>query len=191
MKTERLNKESSKINIELLKKMFITANEKFLINDNSLIKDNVSERSWYTRLAIYLENEIKENKINGYCVDTEYNRNNGKLKTILDNNTEIIPVTCDVIVHSRGNNKLQDNLICIEMKKSTSNNAEKIKDRKRLKILTRKSYNNIWSADGSVLPEHVCGYLLGIYYEVNIQTRKILIEDYCDGACIGTQIIKI
>lgn len=186
---ECFNKESSKITMELLKKMFINANEKFLINDNSLIINNVSERSWYTRLAIYLENEIKEKKIIGYCVDTEYNRNKGKLKTILDYNTEIIPVTCDIIVHSRGNNKLQDNLICIEMKKSTSSNAEKIKDRKRLKILTRKSYNNIWSADGRTLPEHVCGYLLGIYYEVNIRTRKILIEYYYDGECIEIKVI--
>jgi len=191
MEIEKLNKESSQIDIELLKKIFINANEKFLINDISLIEDNVSERSWYTHLAMYLENEIKEKKINGYWVDTEYNRNNGKLKTILDNNTEIIPVTCDIILHSRGNNKLQDNLICIEMKKSTSNDAEKIKDRKRLKILTRKSYDNIWSADGSVLPEYVCGYLLGIYYEVNIKTRKILIEYYSDGECIETKKIKI
>lgn len=66
MEIEKLNNESSQIDIELLKKIFINANEKFLINDSSLIKDNVSERSWYTRLAIYLENEIKENKINGY-----------------------------------------------------------------------------------------------------------------------------
>lgn len=127
----------------------------------------------------------------GICVDTEYNRNNGKLKTILDNNMEIIPVTCDIIVHSRGDNKLQDNLICIEMKKSTSNNADKIKDKKRLKILTRKSYDNIWSADGISLPKHVCGYLLGIYYEVNTKTRKILIEDYSDGECVGTKKIKV
>ena len=55
-------------------------------------------------------------------MDTEYNRNGGSLKTIFDNERDlkVIKVTCDIIVHSRGKNIKQDNLICIEMKKSTA-----------------------------------------------------------------------
>ena len=109
------------MNTELLIKIFEKANAKFLNKDINLIELGVSERSWYSRFSIYLEETLKDNNITGYFVDTEYNRNGNRLKTIFDdNNLEIINVTCDIIIHSRGTNLIQDNLICIEMKKSDS-----------------------------------------------------------------------
>lgn len=179
------------MNTELLIKVFEKANIKFLNKDINLIELNVSERSGYSRFSLYLEETIKENNITGYFVDTEYNRNGNKLKTIFDdNNLEIINVTCDIIVHSRGKNLRQDNLICIEMKKSTALEHEKENDKKRLKILTKSSYDSIWSADGKCLPEHVCNYLLGIYYEVDRRNNKIKIEYYKDGKVFKNKIFN-
>lgn len=118
-------------NIKNLCKIFEQASDLFLKNQKKLILSGASERSWYTHFSMYLNNKIDEQHINGYYVDTEYNRNDGKLKTIFDNNSlEIIPITCDIIVHSRGENYYQDNLICIEMKKSDVSNQLKLEDKK-------------------------------------------------------------
>lgn len=72
-----------------------------------------------------------------YHVDVEYNRNkNGRIKTCcpLDDDRIPVPVTinCDLIVHSRGEIARQDNLIAIEMKKSSRTKKEKDSDRRRL-----------------------------------------------------------
>lgn len=167
---------------ELLIKIFEKANDKFIKNDMSLMELDVSERSWYSRFSIYLEETLKENNIIGYFVDTEYNRNGNRLKTIFDeDNLEIINITCDVIVHSRGENIKQDNLICIEMKKEEAPKQEKENDKKRLKILTKSSYDFIWSVDGKCLPEHVCNYLLGVYYEFDKRNNILKIEYYKEG----------
>ena len=162
---------------------FLQANEIFLKKDIELLLLNVSERSWYSRFATYLETLRKKYHIVGYRVDTEYNRSEeGKLKTILDDHTfQIIPITCDIILHSGGKNKYQDNLLCIEMKKSTASKKEKLEDKKRLSLLTKVSFDDVWSADGRALPENVCGYVLGLYYEVNVKKRSIYMETYWHG----------
>jgi len=161
-----------------------------LKNDSGLLSSNVSERSWYSRFSIYLTEQVKKSKLNGYYVDTEYNRNGNKLKTIFDNNTlEIFNITCDLIIHSRGEIYSNDNLICIEMKKSNSPESKKEEDKKRLRLLTKKSFNDVWSADGKALPEHVCGYKLGIYYEVDIKNKFIYIEYYVDGKLLYDKFV--
>lgn len=179
-------------NTDILIDIFEYANNKFLKKDLFLIETDVSERSWYTRMAIYLTEKLAEFN-SEYIVDTEYNRNMGKVKTIFDKSREmdIIKITCDIIIHSRGKNKLQDNLLCIEMKKSNRENENKLLDKRRLEVLTRTSYDDVWSADGNTLPKHVCGYLLGIYYEVNTITKKIIIEYYAKGKNIKSEVIDI
>lgn len=167
--------------VDELIEIFEKSNLCFLKNDKSLLINNVSERSWYSRFAIYMTDLIKKYGIKNYYVDTEYNRNGNKLKTVFDTNLEIINITCDVILHSRGTIFENDNLICIEMKKSNASFNDKEEDKKRLKLLTKKSYDDIWSIDGNILPEHVCGYKLGIYYEVNIESKSIYIEYYENG----------
>lgn len=67
------------------------------------------------------------------------------------------------------------------MKKSTNKKIEKDKDRERLIALTKDSFDNLWSYDGKTLPQHVCRYLLGVYYEINFKTRLIAIEYYMKG----------
>lgn len=94
-------------------------------------------------------------------------------KTLLDEKLQVVNITCDLIVHSRGENICQDNLICLEMKKSTNSSLEKEKDKMRLRCLTKKSYDDIWAYDGKTFPEHVCGYKSGIYYEIDIRNKKI------------------
>ena len=172
-------------------KLFNDTNEEFIKSEKDLILSNVSERSWYSRFSFYLEKNIKELGLKNYYTDTEYNRNDGRLKTIFDNNNlEVIPITCDIILHSRGKNKENDNLICIEMKKSIRTTIDKEMDRKRIILLTKKSYDNVWSCDGKTLPKHVCGYKLGIYYEIDIRNRIIILEYYKDGYLFFDDKIK-
>lgn len=116
-----------------------------------------------------------------YYVDIEYNRNQGRVKTIISDQFEAVTVNCDLIVHSRGEIIQQDNLLALEMKKANRPATEKNKDRNRLIALTKSSYDGVWSNDGIALPEHVCGYILGIYYEINIRKNTIQIEYYCNG----------
>lgn len=176
-KSDKLIKQAKIIDV------FEKASASFLKEQKDLITSNVSERCWYTPFAIYLNEEIKKNNINGYYVDTEYNRNGGKLKTIFDNEKElkIIKVTCDIIVHSRGNNIKQDNLICIEMKKSTAIKSTKTSDKRRVQILTKDSFDDIWSYDGKEFPKHVCRYKLGVYYEIDVRRQRVFVEYYEKG----------
>ena len=104
---------------------------------------------------------------------------------------QIVTINCDLIVHSRGQNVYRDNLIALEMKKSTAKQRDKDSDRSRLECLTKSPRQDVWSYGGSVLPEHVCGYGLGIYYEVNFKRNKLLIEYYKKGYCYHQYTIKI
>lgn len=166
----------------ILNKIFNESNNLFLKKEKENILNDVNERCLCGRLAIYLNDKVRENNIHDYFVDPEYNRKqNGQIKTILDEECQVININCDIIIHSRGRNIQKDNLIAIEMKKSNRPEFEKISDKKRLRALTKESYNDIWSNDGITLPEHVCGYTLGFYIELNIKKRECLIERYKKG----------
>lgn len=175
-----------------IKALFELANRKYLIEQKKLIQSGVSERTLCGQLMLYL-NEVKEKTLyRHYYVDVEYNRNfKRRLKTIKDGEGDIIKINCDLILHSRGENVAQDNLIALEMKKSSGRIHEKEKDRERLKALTRQSFDNIWSYDGKSLPEHVCRYILGVYYEINILREEVLIEYYRNGELINSYTISI
>lgn len=77
------------------------------------------------------------------------------------------------------------------MKKSTNRNSEKIKDKNRLIALTKDTFDNVWSFDGTSLPEHVCRYKLGVYYEVNISRREVYVEYYKKGELSSTKIFEL
>lgn len=92
---------------------------------------------------------MQASNLSGYYADVEYNRKqNGEVKTMIDDEMRTISITPDVIVHSRGENVRHDNLIVVEMKKTERPDAEKDSDRLRLKIMTRQSFDGIWSANG-------------------------------------------
>jgi hypothetical protein len=167
---------------QLLIKLFNESVNSFFAIDIKNIEDDVAERNLCARLAIHLTPKLFEYNIKGYFADPEYNRKQGgDVKTILDEEESVIRIQCDLIVHSRGVFKGKDNLIAIEMKKSTRQEAEKISDRKRLRAMTKDSYDGIWSADGGTNPEHVCGYVVGVYMILNIKERICILEYYQHG----------
>ena len=130
---------------------------------------------------IELHEVLKNTKYSEYFVDVEYNRNvGGKLKTIKKTicgaDEHIVTINCDLIVHSRGQNIFRDNLIALEMKKSTVRQTNKDNDRNRLECLTKSPEQDVYSYDGKTFPEHVCGYGLGVYYEINFRRGTILVE---------------
>lgn len=166
--------------------LFEQANKALLTVDQNLFANQVSERTLCGALMLHIYDLIGQDaSYEGYHVDVEYNRNKGSIKTIrktiLGPGEEIIPINCDLILHSRGNRIEQDNLLAIEMKKSTRRAAEKNKDRERLIALTKDSFDDVWAWNGKNLPEHVCRYVLGVYYEINYRCQKILIEYYRQG----------
>ena len=167
---------------EILNTIFNESWNLFLENETDNVLNNVSERNLCSRLAIYLNDKVSENELIGYFVDPEYNRKqNGQIKTIIDNEENEIGITCDLIIHSRGVNIQHDNLMAVEMKKSNRTRAEKESDKIRLRALTKDSYDGIWANDGVTHPKHVCGYILGFYLELNLQRREWLIEKYQRG----------
>jgi hypothetical protein len=162
--------------------IFETANESFLKTETDSILLGVSERNLCGSLMLHLRNALDGTSYRQYHVDIEYNRNkHGKIKTILNGNSTPISVCCDLIVHSRGEIAVQDNLIALEMKRSIHSRDEKAKDKIRLKCLTRDGFDDVWSFDGETLPEHVCRYVLGVYYELNTESRRIEIKYYVKG----------
>jgi len=171
-----------------LVELFWAAFERFLSDERDNILNGSSEQNLCGRLALAMERCREERGINGYFVDTEYNRKqNGEVKTIIEGGIKVVPIRCDIILHSRGQIAAKDNLIVVEMKRSKHSKAEKQKDRMRLIAMTSKSYDGVWSADGETLPEHVCDYSIGVYLELDTKERKFLVETYAVGKLVETR----
>jgi hypothetical protein len=161
----------------------------FFDKERDSILDRVSERNNCQRLSIYLEHHAKAAGITGYYADTEYNRKQGgAVKTILDDEFQIITIQSDLILHSRGKFVDEDNLIAVEMKKVERPKKEKDSDRNRLRAMTKESYDGVWSADGTTHPEHVCNYRLGLFIELDATNRRAMLERYEKGAMIETYV---
>ena len=168
-------------------KLFEEANEQFLKYEKVNIKRNVSERNLCQNLANYLRDNMKKIGLEGYYADTEYDRNQNMVKTIINNEMKIIEIECDLIVHSRGENVKQDNLIAIEMKKST-NMQKRNEDKERLKYMTKNTYYN--EITYQELPRHICRYALGIFYDINIEKQKVNLEYYENGKLCKEKVLK-
>lgn len=160
---------------------FEASNEVFIKKNRELLDDNVSERALCGCLSRVLHENLKSTPFAGYHVDVEYNRNQGKVKTIINEKAVIVTIVCDLIIHSRGKNKTKDNLVAIEMKKSNRPEDKKQSDRERLMALTKPASDVDYIAEGPELPEHVCGYDLGIYYEIDTIKKRAFIEYYKNG----------
>ena len=165
-----------------LKEIFNKANDIFLYNSKRLIYDDVAERTICADLQDYIKRELKKTSYRKYHVDVEYNRNCGHVKTTINGEMKEIKIQCDLIVHSRGEIEERDNLIALEMKKAYQKDEEKNSDRDRLCALTKPRHDpNTFSYDGKTFPEHVCGYGLGVYYEIDKDNKTVLIEYYKNG----------
>ncbi len=149
----------------------------FLEAESAHIRTHIGERNLCGGLANVLKSKLKAHGFGRYYVDLEYNRmQNGEIKTILDSEYKEVTINCD--------------LIAIEMKKSSRPQAEKDKDRMRLRALTKSSYDDVWSNDGTTHPEHVCGYNLGVYVEIDAGAGKCLLEYYRRGRQVAEQFKK-
>lgn len=182
--------------IKELEKIFEDANKSFIRKNTMLFQTRVSERTLCGALMIEIHEVLKRTKFSDYFVDVEYNRNIGGTlktlkKTIRGLDEQIVTINCDLIVHSRGQNVSRDNLIALEMKKSIGRKVDKDNDRNRLECLTKSPEQDVWSYGGKALPEHVCGYGLGVYYEVNFRRKIIFIEYYNEGYCYRKYEIEI
>ena len=175
--------------------LFQSANEAFLHDGIGLIKDHVSERTLCGELKDHIRDLIRDDpSYQGYYVDVEYNRNRASVeknyKTILGPRRKVIRINCDLILHSRGWNVEQDNLLALEMKKydTTSRYASNRQhDRERLIAMTKDTYSEEW--DGVGLPKHVCRYVLGVFYEIDYLHRVINLEYYQHGRLYDTDHI--
>lgn len=162
-----------------LQRVFEEAFLSFLREDQKLIFTDAHEQSLCARLAMSLERVAKKHGLEGYSVDAEYNRNYGQVKTIIDDQHREISITCDIILHSRGENPNADNLIAIEMKKAEAKDARKNSDRNRLRALTKPCHEvyPLASADR----KYVCGYELGYFIDMSRQEGCAVIEVYASG----------
>jgi hypothetical protein len=172
---------------ELIFDVFMAALPSFFRREIRNITDNVSERNLCGRLQNYVEHELGQTALSEYHVDTEYNRKQGgQVKTIINRATVVVRISCDLLVHSRGEVVEDDNLLALEMKKSTAPESEKLSDKERLCALTSIPLEQVWSFDGQTHPEHVCGYKVGIYMEINRKERKCYFERYRHGELLIT-----
>ena len=170
----------------MLKELFEDSLTAFFYKEASNILSGVSERNLCGRLAMLLENHAHKMGLAGYYADTEYNRKQGgKIKTILGKDFQVVNVTCDIILHSRGEIIGKDNLIAIEMKKSERPAEEKESDRIRLMALTKASFDGVWSFDGKTHPEHVCGYDFGYFIEIDRDTKSYNVQQFHRGQQVG------
>ncbi len=160
--------------------IFYRANEEFLKRDVKNILLDVSERNLCALLSEKIAYILSNSKFKQYYSDPEYNRDGEEVKAIIIPGEEtIVTVTCDLIIHSRGELD-KDNLIAIEMKKSNANMRSKNKDRIRLKALTME-LDSVYHWKGKLDKKVVAGYELGIFYELNRFTKTIIIEIYSNG----------
>lgn len=106
---------------------YATCGSNFFQKERANILNGVAERNLCARLALYIELEMERIGLQGYYADVEYNRKqNGAVKTIMDDEYQIIRINCDLILHSRGEIIQRDNLIAVEMKKIERPQYEKI-----------------------------------------------------------------
>jgi len=161
--------------------LFFEANQNFLLRSYSEIKRNISERSMCSNLKEETSILLRNSKYHMYYVDVEYNRSGEMVKTIL-NLDKIINITCDFLIHSRGTQEIE-NILALEMKKSTASQKDKDEDRDRLKALT-SSMEMTYKMGGELPLSNVCGYLIGIYYEINSTLNLITLEYYESGKMV-------
>jgi len=166
---------------EIVFKVFKAALPTFFMREIKNITDNVSERNLCQRLASYVERQLEQTELAHYYVDNEYNRKQeGHVKTIINHKEVVVTITCDLLIHSRGEVIDHDNLLALEMKKSTASEADKLSDKQRLCALTAIPNERVWGWGGPH-PEHVCGYEVGIYMEIDRTRRTCYFERYRHG----------
>lgn len=158
-----------------LKKFFLEANLNFFKNNKNLIDAKISERTLCGALMLELYKLIISNpEFKGYYVDIEYNR----LKVTGDyfiKHMKNRRISCDLIIHGRGQLDKEDCLLVLEMKKSNSSQNSKNQDKERLMFLTSQNNDNFYN------------YVIGIYFEINFKKKKVELLFYNKGVLVDTK----
>lgn len=171
------------VQLDTLVQIYEAAFQTFAERDFQLLDSNAHEQSWSHRIAMYMEMMARRMELDPrYQVDCEYNRNGNGVKRIRTG-ARTPSITCDIILHSRGQIEEQDNLIAIEIKKSVRPLGAKNAYRDRIVALTRGMEGvEMYEWKGSYLPLYVCGYGFGVYLEFNVNEMMLLEERYVSGA---------
>ena len=147
------------MNFDTVNAKIIIALNKLKEKDSDLLEINVNERTISHKLAEYLQEEFKE-----LSVDCEYNRHEyatkelNMPKDLIDwNDTEAKTVFPDIMIHKRRTDT--DNLLVIEMKKS-SNSTSRQFDETKIMGLMKKPYS----------------YKFGLFIEINVKGGKSLLR---------------
>lgn len=166
-----MNLDQETTTIEAVHNLLIDGLKKLYREDYFNIKIDVSERNICARLAMHLENTMREKGIfPNYYVDVEYNRQGkGELKQVYDEVAKVpIKMVSDLLIQSRG---IARNLLAVEMKKY--NNHQSVKsDHNRLKeMVMSENANN---------RDCIHGTLLGAFikYSKDEVTIEYFSEDY-------------
>lgn len=165
--------------------LFEIANDRLLKKDKKLFTRDVSEPGICGALMLHLYDLMREYEgYIGYYIDLEYNRNIASAdhlkKVIIQNDGKERKIKCDLLIHSRGENIQQDNLLALEMKKAYRSKKDKQADRDRLAAMTMPPSRRLMHSE-PVLPAFVCGYVLGIYYELDIPHDRCWVEYFQNG----------
>jgi len=159
--------------------------EEFLSRDWSLVLSGTEERNLCGRLAACIEKMKDEVGLYDYWADTDYRYMKGRrVKTILYGEERVVEIGCDIILHSRGFFD-RDNLIAIEMKSLLRPEQARELSRERLMTMTMVPNEEVRSADDLTLPEHVCGYELGVFIELEASRDQYRIEKFKEGQSIS------
>ena len=172
--------------------MFDDALRTFLEREGQSLLTCVSERNTCARLDYFIERQLEQEGVTGYYADVEYNRKQrGMVKTIINNEFQIVAITADLIVHSRGEKPFpHDNLIAVEAKKASRPTKEKAEDIYRLIAMTRKPLEDVWGWEVAH-PEHVCGYSVGIFMEIFQKEQKVSLEYFKKGIKTKERLLPI
>ncbi len=152
------------MDFELIEKILKNALKKLKEFDFKLLEVNVNERTISHKLAEYLQQNIHD-----LSVDCEYNRRQGSIKksNIPCDDTDredsdakaILP---DIVIHKRNTN--DENLLIIEIKKSTNNQSHD-SDISKIKALTNEPYN----------------YKFGLFLEINVAEGSDSLKWFKEG----------
>lgn len=156
-----------------IRQLLYGAVQRLLRDDYFLLEYDVHEQAIAHRIAVYLEPVFSENH-----VDCEYNNDldseTGRKRVRYPDRTEDSDVRPDIVVHHRGLNGRNHNILVVELKKLPGTEDELNTDRNKLCDFTAQGQHKHF------------GYQCGALVKLGVKdcAGKILIEWFENGASI-------
>ena len=144
--------------------------------DYDLFNLRVSEQCLCARLCHYVQIRANNDpELSHHIADVEFNRNVGGIRKRMQGGQAI---TVDLVLHGRGRAAVQgrENVLALEMKKSSGRHDVYLADRTRLINLTQQ--NPIQAPGGEAF---VFGFELGVFMVVNFAQNEVAIEYFIGG----------